>query len=258
MTMVPGMPNTYSVTPLVKMIFVPIKLTGNFKVENILKAFSVLFNPQSYRMSRSTLPSGKKRRSGKDQQFPKVAPMETLDVELFLDTFSAGPEILGLDIGKLPTDALKFEGNSLLPSAGKQLDVRDYVDKIYDLCIPDSDTHIPPLICLKWNSLEFFCFLQNCSVEYTKFKETGMPVRAKMHCTFVSALSLAEMMDGSSFNSPDTSKFHTVQEGETIHSLSRIAYDDPALWRDIARSNAIVNPRLLRTGDVLHMPAIVD
>ena len=56
----------------------------------------------------------------------------------------------------------------------------------------------------------------------------------------------------------DTVKAHAAQQGETLNTLSEIAYDDPTLWRSIATANGITNPRLLRTGDVLHMPAITD
>ena len=254
--MVPGMPNTYSVTPLVKMAIVPVDITT--QLPNLLDAFSVLYNPQSYRMSRSTTPGGQKKEGNKGQQFPACTTYEMLDLDLFLDTFSAGPEVIGLDMMKSPADALKFEGNSLLPSAAKQLDVRDYVDKIYDLCLPDEDTHAPPLLMLVWDSLQFLCYMYNCSVEYTKFKETGMPVRAMMHCSFISAESLFQMMGGNPLNSPDTSKFHTLKQGETLNTLSSIAYDDPTHWREIATANGIINPRMLRTGDVLHMPALVD
>ena len=255
--MVPGMPNTYSVTPLVKMIIAPVKLAGDLKTANLLKAFSVLYNPQSYRLSRMTAPGGF-RADEKGQQFPKFGLVETMQVDFFLDTFGAGAEVVGLDMMKSPADALKFTGNSLLPSAGKQLDVSEYVNKIYDLSVPDKDTHYPPMVNLIWNSMSFTGFMQSCSVEYTKFKETGMPVRATMHCTFISAMTLKDLLKGASFLSPDTSKFHTVQQGETINTLSSIAYDDPALWRNIATANGITNPRLLRTGDVLHMPAITD
>lgn len=254
--MVPGMPNTYSVTPLVKMVIAPVDMVT--QLPNLLDAFSVLYNPQSYRMSRRTFPRGVEKDANTGQQFPVCASFEVMEVDLFLDTFSAGPEVVGLDMMKSPTDALKFEGNSLLPSAGKQLDVRDYVEKIYDLCLPDEDTHAPPLLMLKWNSLEFLCFMQSCSVNYTKFKETGMPVRATMHCSFISAESLFQMMGGNPLNSPDTSKFHTLKQGETLNTLSSIAYDDPTHWREIARANGITNPRLLRTGDVMHMPALAD
>ena len=254
--MVPGMPNTYSVTPLVKMVIVPVDMTT--QIPKLTDAFSVLYNPQSYRMSRRSMPRGAEKNSATGQQFPVSASFEVLDVDFFLDTFSAGAEIIGLDMMKSPFDALIFTGNSLLPSAAKQLDVREYVDKIYDLCLPDEDTHAPPLLSLKWNSLEFLCFMQSCSVQYTKFKETGMPVRATMHCSFISAESLFQMMGGNPLNSPDTSKFHTLKQGETLNTLSSIAYDDPTHWREIAKANGIINPRLLRTGEVLHMPALVD
>lgn len=254
--MVPGMPNVYSAMPLVKMTIVPVKLAGDLKTANLLEAFSVLYNPQSYRLNRITSPQI--MRDEKGQQFPKFGLVETMNVDFFLDTFGAGAEIVGLDMAKPPTDALKFAGNSLLASAAKSLDVSDYVKKIYDLSVPDSHTHYPPMVILMWDSMEFTGFLQSCSVEYTKFTETGMPVRATMRCSFISALTLKDLLKGSSLMSPDTSKFHTVQQGETINMLASLAYDDATLWRNIAVANGITNPRLLRTGEMLHMPAIID
>jgi len=59
--------------------------------------------------------------------------------------------------------------------------------------------------------------------------------------------------------SPDTSKFHTIQQNETLNDLSRIAYDgDPTQWRHIAEANNIANPRTLRSGSVVRLPAITD
>ena len=270
--MVPGMPNSYAVTPLVKMVITTLKLNKkDLMKSSVDKTFSVLYNPQSYRMTRSTGPKpeeggggGRRRRGRPVQQFSKSATMETLSVDLFLDTFSAGLEVVGIDAERKHVDTplalsgLKFTGNCELPSYGKQIDVRDYANLLYDLCLPDADSHHPPAVKLTWNSLEFYGFMQSCTVEYVKFKETGMPVRAIAHCTFISGLTVLEMMGGSAFNSPDTSKFHTVQEGETLNALSDIAYDDPTHWREIASANGITNPRLLRTGDVLRMPALVD
>jgi len=251
--MVPGMPNTYAVTPLAKMVISPAINVMNKIVPDPTEAFSVLYNPQSYQQSRVAMQSQRPVHNT-GQQFSKMSTYETLSVELFLDTFSANLDVIGTDLMKGPGDALKFEGNSLIPSMKKKLDVRDYVEKIYNLCMPSSDLHMPPLLCLSWGSLDFLCFLQSCEVTYNKFTETGMPVRAIVKCFFVSAKTLVEM--SGAFNSPDTSKFHTLKEGETINSVSMKAYDNPYDWREIAVANNIKNPRTISSGQLLKMPAL--
>jgi len=242
-------------------VFVPInKLTilplSSMDVPNIFSGVTVLFNPQTYRMSRQTIPAqdggkgGGRGRRGKQQFAKSACAVETLEMDLFLDTFSAGLEVTDFTE---PLRGALFAVNSALPGPTKFLDVRDYVDEIYKFAQPDKDLHRPPALCLKWSSLKFTCFMQSCSVEYVKFNELGTPVRAVMHCVFVEALGLAKV-----FNSPDTSKFHTLKQGETLNTLAGIAYDDLREWRLIAEENDIVNPRLLRSGDMLHMPAKVD
>jgi len=254
--MVPGIPNPYVVMPLNKLVIAI--LDEKTLQPNLFETYTVLYNPQSYRMTRQALPapndekgSGRGRRGR--QQFPKSSTVvEMLEFDLFLDSFSAANETVAWT-EKLR--GLKFAGNSVLPSITKLLTVDTYAKQIADLTKPKKGAHHPPLLGVKWGTLQFPCFMQSCTTEYVKFNELGRPMRAVMHVAFVSA----ETLTGKSFvrNSPDTSKFHTVKQGETLNTVSEIAFDDPADWRLIADANDIGNPRVLRTGSVLHMPAKV-
>lgn len=216
------------------------------------KSFTVLYNPQTYTIQRGVRYS---EQAGLDTNAPSVqfinGSAETLQMELFFDTFSAGAEVGGSML-----DKAKFAGNSLLPSPGKQLDVRKYTSQIYDLMLIVPHEHVPPLLKLEWSSLQFQGHLVACKQSFTKFNELGMPVRAKLECTFRQYLKPSEIAKLEPVGSPDTAKFRTVSEGDSLWALAAKEYGQSGLWREIAAANGIENPRLLESGAVLRIPAL--
>ncbi len=108
---------------------------------------------------------------------------------------------------------------------------------------------------VEWSSLQFKGYLIRCQQNFVKFNEKGMPVRAWLDCVFLEMESpMAKKM--SPLNSPDTTKFRTVCQGESLWSMSVEAYGQPEQWRLIADANGLSNPRRLRSGDILRMPAL--
>jgi nucleoid-associated protein YgaU len=57
-------------------------------------------------------------------------------------------------------------------------------------------------------------------------------------------------------NSPDTAKFRTVHQGDSLWAMSAKEYGECSSWRLIAAANGIENPRLLDSGSTLSLPAI--
>ncbi len=214
---------------------------------------TVLYNPEQYTQSRSLnfQKSNVFGAGGQESQIPS-GESETLNFTLFFDTMSAGDEIGGNG----DDDKKAFARNSLLSSTEKTLDVRKYTSAIYDLMRFDSDIHSVPPVKLEWSSLQFLGFLVQCSQTFTRFNESGMPVRATMQCTFHEALNLQNDSKKSPNNSPDTTKYRIVAQGDTLWSLAIEAYGQPEQWRLIASANGLANPRRLRTGERIVLPAI--
>ncbi|MGN0706429.1 MAG: LysM peptidoglycan-binding domain-containing protein [Faecalibacterium sp.] len=227
---------------------------AKLKIKNLSskKSFSVLYNPQSYSIERGVRYS---EQAGLDTNAPSVqfinGSAETLHMELFFDSFSAGAEV-----GGSLADRAKFTGNSVLPSAAKQLDVRKYTSKVYDLMLIDPSLHVPPLLKLEWSSLQFEGHLISCKQNFTKFNERGVPVRAKLDCVFRQYIKPSEIAKLEPVGSPDTAKFRTVCEGDSLWAIAAREYGQSSLWREIARVNGIENPRQLETGMVLQIPAL--
>ena len=90
-----------------------------------------------------------------------------------------------------------------------------------------------------------------------RFDEQGHPVRATLSCTFVEHRDVEKLFVANPLNSPDTTKYHTVRQGDSLWSLAAEEYGDARQWRAIAAANGLSNPRRLRTGEVLVVPALV-
>ena len=213
--------------------------------------FYVLYNPESYVQERSVNYKGE---SGVDSDKPTVqfvhGRTESLSMELFFDTFSANAEV-----GGSAADKSEFANNSLQPS-GLKMDVRKYTSKIYDLMSIDATTHVPPLLRIEWGSLQFIGHLVSCSQKFTKFNESGAPVRAFLSVRFVDYVEPGKTAQMSPNESPDTAKYRVVHQGDSLWAFSAKEYGDSAKWREVARANGLANPRLLTSGETIRLPAL--
>lgn len=103
--------------------------------------------------------------------------------------------------------------------------------------------------------------LTTLSVELTRFdRATQSPTRAKIGMTFSDWTVEPPKKERDGAANPHSGgipgrKQHTVVLGDDLATLARRTYGDATLWRDIARVNAIEDPRRLRPGQVLYLPA---
>lgn len=237
-----GLPNPNILIPLEKMTIQP---QGK-------AAFKVLYNPESYVQSRRVhyAQSGGISTNTPVAQFAGGS-LEILQFRLFFDSMSAGSEVGGSLV-----DKLLFTANSILPSLGKALDVRVYTNKVYSLMEIDPVKHVPPLVNLKWSSLQFSGHLISCKQTFVRFSENGIPLRAWLDCVFQEFIPPQKSGVPRPVESPDTTKYRTVHQGDALWSLSAKEYGQPEQWRAIADANNLSNPRMLRSGERLVLPAI--
>jgi nucleoid-associated protein YgaU len=214
-----------------------------------------LFNPEQISRSRSATweaepiaAHGGPEGGAPEVEFHSVEP-ETLTLDLFFDTYESRS-----DAGGWASVVPPVPGG--LVSTRTATDVRSHTDRVARLAKIDQELHRPPVCRLWWGRFDVFQgVLTELSQSFTMFMENGMPVRATLSCTFLEVVPQA-LVRVAELHSADVPRTRRVTRGDTLQSIAAQEYGDPALWREIARANGIVNPLRLRPGDVLVVPRL--
>lgn len=212
-------------------------VTGDISVDGSKDSFEVMLNPSSYSHG-FTINSSKKEVIGAastEAKFNAVRP-EKVGFELVID---------GTGVVNLP-----------IPGIGSP-DVKTQIQQLTDVVYTyDGDKHSPNHARLLWGSLIFFGTLDSMSVEYTLFKPSGEPLRAKVKLSFTGFQSKEEGSLRANQSSPDLDHVVEVKAGDTLPLLCYRIYKDPGYYTEIARVNNLVNFRSLVPGTRLHFPPL--
>ena len=216
-----------------------------------------LFNPAEINISRSVSYEQKRVANSSDSgyfdivQKLKAVEAATLSIDLFFDTYEARG-----DVGSWKRAAASMIAPTNPFQTGDATDVTDLTDEVAKLAVPHKEIHRPPLCHLHWGSFDIFTgVLTSLDQRFTMFLEDGTPVRATLSCSFVEYRTVAHRRAGE-LHSADVAKTRTVRRNDTLQSIAAEQYDDPGLWRVIARANKITNPRRLVPGTVLMIPKL--
>ena len=143
-------------------------------------------------------------------------------------------------------------------------DVRTLTNEVYKLLKINGDLHAPPRVHLQWgNSAHMtshgsktdpWLVLESLSEEYSLFSPAGIPLRAKLTCSFREAWTIEQQLEETPRHSSDRTKQHRVVRGETVSQIAYLEYSDPERWRPIADANQLDNPRRLIPGTMLTIP----
>ena len=187
----------------------------------------VMFNPTEYSLDSANQYSWKTI-PGLNQPIAQFVSGEatSLTMELFFDTYEKGK------------------------------DVRTFTKKITGLLDVDKDLHAPPLVKFVWGSLSFKGIVEKVSQRFTMFLETGIPVRATLNVTFRSVAGITEQFKQIPRQSADRTKQRTIRQGDQLWQIAAEEYEDPGLWREIARANGITDPKALVPGTVIKIPRL--
>jgi contractile injection system tube protein/LysM domain-containing protein len=216
-----------------------------------------LFNPNKLTIARTV--QWQQRRGAESgwlssyswQDFIESSP-ETLTVDLFFDTYESHSNKLSL--GHLRAAVLPA---GALGASAEATSVQPHIAALSKLAEVDQELHRPPYCELQWGKFKIFKgVLTHISKDFTMFMADGTPVRATANCSFVEVAARSYAVRAHELHSADVAKTRVVRRSETLQSIAAEEYDDPALWRNIARANGIVNPRALEPGTVLKIPPL--
>ncbi|MUV89626.1 LysM peptidoglycan-binding domain-containing protein [Halapricum sp. CBA1109] len=186
------------------------------------------FNPSAYRMEK-TATYDDLTAAGTGAPLTQFVDggAETLSMELFFDTTDRAE----------PTDVRTA-----------------YVDHVDTLLSVDDDIGAPPVCRFVWGEgLDFTAVLERADKRFTKFRPSGVPVRARVDVTF-REYRASEASPPDAAAATDTTRRRVLTEGERLSAVAAEAYDDPSAWRTIASHNDISNPRDVPAGTELEVP----
>lgn len=188
-----------------------------------------------------------------NEQVFQNSGLQTLSVSLFFDSYETHDDTLSwrhLGAAAVPV-------NPIVSAAPKATSVLYLTEAVANLGQVNRELHRPPVCRLLWGKFDIMRgVLTRLSQKITMFLADGTPVRATLDCTFKQVRGDEQTLRQNELHSADLRKLHTVQRGETLHSIAAREYGDPALWREIARANKILNPLNVQPGRQLRIPKL--
>lgn len=135
-------------------------------------------------------------------------------------------------------------------------DVKNQVQQLRDIFKYSGDEHQPLVTRVLWGNLIFFGCLTSMSVDYTLFKPSGEPLRAKVTLAFDEFMSQEEESLRANRKSADLTHVVEVRAGDSLPLLCYRIYRDSDYYTQVARLNNITNFRDIKPGTKLFFPPL--
>ena len=150
---------------------------------------------------------------------------------------------------------LVYDATGVVDSSKTDLasQIDDLKDTVYEY---DGDTHEPKYLQLVWGELLYECRLASLTVNYTLFKPSGVPLRAKVDAQFTAFTDPETLASEAKKNSPDLSHIIRVKSGDTLPLLCYQVYKNSSLYLKVARFNKLPDFRNIQPGQQLIFPPL--
>jgi nucleoid-associated protein YgaU len=208
-----------------------------------LAEITVLFNPNAYSVTKpvtwSSTPSSTERSAQTERK--KNAPTLTFG--------GGGSRQITLELFFDVTEPIDDE---------EIADVRELTNEVVALTRIERDLGSPPVCEISWGNaptgsdFPFVGVVNNLTQRFTLFRSDGSPVRANLTVAFT------EFLDPEDDQRETDPEFTTrlVKRGDSLSGIAAEVYRDPALWRPIAETNELDDPRRLPVGLRLNIPKL--
>lgn len=210
---------------------------GNISVDASKQAFTVMLNPTQYTHTHKIVYNRVNTlgQLAKEQKFSSIDGETVTFNNIIIDG-------TGVVTPVVPADANVVK---------MQIELLKNVVYCYQ-----GNIHQPNYVRLLWGSLIFFGRLDSMKVNYTLFKPSGDPLRAKVDMTFKGFMSKEEETLRANRSSPDLSHMVEFKAGDTLPLLCNRIYNDCSYYLDVARVNNIDNFRDIKPGTRLYFPPL--
>jgi hypothetical protein len=151
-----------------------------------------------------------------------------------------------------------FDGTGAVPvPPGASQEVATQIDALSAIVYTyQGDHHEPNHVQILWGTLIFYGRLKSMSLNYTLFKSSGAPLRARAELAFMGFVSKEEGRLAANRSSPDLSHSVLVVDGDTLPLLCQRIYGDSRYYPEVAAFNGLREFRRLQAGARLHFPPL--
>ncbi len=207
---------------------------GNVSLETS-KSFAVMLNPSAFSHSYSI----------------------RYNQEKFQGQGAGEAKFSAVDPDKVNFDVV-FDGTGVVDTGSTAPpDVKTQITKLEDVVYSYVGTeHQPNYVRVLWASLLFFGRLESMSVDYTLFKPTGVPLRAKVKLSFIGSMAKQEEANRTNRGSPDLTHIVEVKAGDNLALLCHRIYKDSQYYPAVARANNLSHFSDIKPGDRLYFPPL--
>ncbi|MBX3639885.1 MAG: hypothetical protein KF888_05140 [Nitrosomonas sp.] len=213
-----------------------VSTNGKISVDNSRKNFEAMINPAGYEHTFSL-------RYSKNKVLGQPGTETKYDV--------SEPE-------KIIFKELVFDGTGVVKSSNNQpVSVKEQIDRLRSVVYTYiGSKHEAPIVQLKWGSFLFYGRVESLKFDYTLFKPSGVPLRAKVTLAFVEYQSSEEIVKEARNESPDLSHLVEVKAGDTLPLLCYQIYQDCSYYPEVARINNLTHFSDLKPGMQLKFPPL--
>jgi hypothetical protein len=224
---------------LSKLTITPLDKSGQATTN---QGFAVLFNPNSYSISKSVIWNSLSSTGPTSAQTNRMVNAPTLFFA------GGGSRLLNLELFYDVTEPL----NDIVSD-----DVRKETNKVVELTRIQKDLQRPPAVEITWgkappahSDFPFTGVLSNLVQRFTLFSSDGKPLRATLTVT------VTEFLDPALDQRQTDPEFTTrrLKRGDTLSAIAAETYRDAAQWRLIAEANNLNDARHLDVGRTLTIP----
>lgn len=213
---------------------------GKISVDGSRKKFEAMINPAGYQHT-FKLSYSKNRvlgQPGTETKYDASHPEKIVLKELVLDATGA------------VASGSSTAGSTPVP-------IKEQIELLKDVAYTYRGTkHEAPIVQLKWGSLLFYGRVESLNFDYTLFKPSGVPLRAKVTLTFIEYQSSEEISKEAAQESPDLTHLLEVKAGDTLPLLCYRIYQDSNYYLEVAKINHLTDFRNLKPGTKLRFPPL--
>jgi hypothetical protein len=195
--------------------------------------FEAMFNPSKYTL-KYEIEQNERQGAGTSPAAPTFAKMKSqeIDLEFLVDGTGVSGEVV--DVQKKADEFLKaayeFKG----------------------------DKHKPRYLRIWWGkAFVFDCVLKSADINYTLFKSSGQPLRARINAKFTGFVNDTLRERKEDKQSPDITHVIEVPPKERLDFLSFKQLDQAKFYLQVANFNKLDSFRKLRVGSTLVFPPTV-